>query len=90
LGTTERTSDTLAAIHLALLENHDTQAIELLLELKTDACPYIFYWLNLLAESENRARAIPFIEFINNNVQEFLAGLSDYYKRVDFVRPLRL
>lgn len=86
MGTTERTSYILAAIHLSLLENHDKQAIELLHELKKDACPYIFYWLNLLAESENRARAIPFIEFINNNVQEFLAGLSDYYKRVDFVR----
>ncbi|WP_285767888.1 SWIM zinc finger family protein [Peribacillus sp. SI8-4] len=85
MGTTERTSYTLAAIHLSLLENQDSQAIGLLHELKKDACPYIFYWLNLLAESD-RSRSIPFIEFIIANVQEFLAELSDYYQRVDFVR----
>ncbi|WP_057911949.1 hypothetical protein [Peribacillus muralis] len=86
MGTTERTSYSLAAIHLSLLENQDKQAIELLLDLKKDACPYIFYWLNLLSESDNRSRAIPFIEFIIANVQEFLADLTDYYQRVDFVR----
>ncbi|MGE7763712.1 hypothetical protein [Peribacillus sp. NPDC096540] len=86
LGTTERTSYSLAAIHLSLLENQDHQAIELLHELKKEACPYIFYWLNLLSESDNRSRAIPFIEFIIAHVQEFLADLSDYYQRVDFVR----
>ncbi|MGE7875975.1 hypothetical protein [Peribacillus muralis] len=86
MGTTERTSYSLAAIHLSLLENQDNQAIELLHELNKEACPYIFYWLNLLAESDNRSRGIPFIEFIIANVQEFLADLSDYYQRVDFVR----
>ncbi|MED3689497.1 hypothetical protein P4534_11810 [Peribacillus butanolivorans] len=86
LGTTERTSYSLAAIHLSLLENQDHQAIELLHELKKEACPYIFYWLTLLSESENRSRAIPFIEFIIAHVQEFLEDLSDYYQRVDFVR----
>ncbi|MFD6439267.1 hypothetical protein ACFWDG_05530 [Peribacillus sp. NPDC060186] len=86
LGTTERTSYSLAAIHLSLLENKDHQAIEILHELKKEACPYIFYWLNLLSESDNRSRAIPFIEFIIAHVQEFLAELSDYYQRVDFVR----
>ncbi|MFD4927434.1 hypothetical protein ACFWMS_00690 [Peribacillus butanolivorans] len=86
LGTTERTSYSLAAIHLSLLENQDHQAIELLHELKKEACPYIFYWLTLLSESDNRSRAIPFIEFIIAHVQEFLEDLSDYYQRVDFVR----
>ena len=86
LGTTERTSYSLAAIHLSLLENQDNQAIELLHELKKEACPYIFYWLTLLSESDNRSRAIPFIEFIIAHVQEFLEDLSDYYQRVDFVR----
>ncbi|MCO0595912.1 hypothetical protein NGI46_00330 [Peribacillus butanolivorans] len=86
LGTTERTSYSLAAIHLSLLENQDHQAIELLHELKKEACPYIFYWLTLLSESDNRSRAIPFIEFIISHVQEFLEDLSDYYQRVDFVR----
>ena len=86
MGTTERTSYSLALFHFSLLENQDKQAIELLNELKKEACPYIFYWLNLLSESDNRSRAIPFIEFIIANVQEFLADLSDYYQRVDFVR----
>ncbi|MFJ7745051.1 hypothetical protein [Peribacillus sp. NPDC097295] len=85
-GTTERISYTLATIHLSLMENQDQQAIGLLHELKKEACPYIFYWLELLSESDDRSRAIPFIEFINAHVQEFLNDLSDYYQRVDFVR----
>ncbi|MFJ7858016.1 hypothetical protein ACIQZM_09000 [Peribacillus sp. NPDC097206] len=85
-GTTERISYTLATIHLSLMENQDRQAIELLHELKKEACPYIFYWLEFLSDSEDRTRAIPFIEFINAHVQEFLIDLSDYYQRVDFVR----
>ena len=85
-GTMQRNAFTLAAIHLSLLENQDQQAVELLHGLKQDACPYIFYWLNLLSDSDDLTRAIPFIEFINNQVGAFLGGLSDYYQRVDFVR----
>ncbi|WP_110928359.1 hypothetical protein [Bacillus massiliglaciei] len=81
-GTVIRNSHTLAAIHLFLLEGQDAQAIELLKELPEDHCPYIFYWLNFLEES----RTIPFIEYINSHIKAYLARMTDYYKRVDFVR----
>ncbi len=43
--TAERTIYTIASIHLSLLENQDEQAATQLSELKTDALPYFFYWL---------------------------------------------
>lgn len=80
--TKERMAFTIAAIHLSLLENHDEQAATLLSELKVDAIPYLFYWLNLLSDK----RPLPYIEFVIAHVGDFLANLHDYYERVDFVR----
>lgn len=80
--TAERNAYTIAMIHLSLLENEDEQAVTQLSELKADAIPYFFYWLNLLADK----RPLPFIEFVIAHVGTFLADLDDYYERVDFVR----
>ena len=80
--TAERTIYTIASIHLSLLENQDEQAAMQLSELKTDALPYFFYWLNLLSDK----RPLPFIEFVITHVGAYLADMDDYYERVDFVR----
>ena len=80
--TRQRTDYTIVAIHLSLLENQDEQAKELLSDLKPDAIPYFFYWLNVLSDK----RPLPFIEFVIAHVGSFLPVLDDYYERVDFVR----
>lgn len=82
--TAERNAYTIAAIHLSLLENQDEQAATQLSELKADAIPFFFYWLNLLSDK----RPLPYIEFVIAHVGAYLTDLDDYYERVDFIRTL--
>ncbi|RFU67108.1 SWIM zinc finger family protein [Peribacillus saganii] len=74
----------IAYIHLLLLNNRNSELPGLLRKLDVEACPYLFYWIKLEAESD--LRATPFIEFLVQNIRPFLQQLGNYYECTDFVR----
>jgi hypothetical protein len=78
----------IAAIHLSLLNDKDEQAVSLLSQLGPDACPYLYYWIQRLNDLDHEMRALPFIEFLNQNLKEFLKKLDNYYEAADFVRTI--
>ncbi|WP_409303124.1 hypothetical protein [Peribacillus sp. SCS-155] len=86
LNGAEITAHKVAAIHLALLTSHQDEAEKILQGLDSDACPYMFYWLNYLAENDSDYRSAAFIEFLNSHIREYIKGLRDYYRATDFVR----
>lgn len=86
LDENEKRSYTIAAIHLALLDNRDSTAVDMLKSLGTSDCPYLFYWLDYFTDADTPARSVPFIEFLIAHVQGYLKSAGDYYKCTDFVR----
>lgn len=88
LSEIERSTHSIAAIHLYVLDNQYDKAIPLLQNLTFNDCPYLYYWMKQFADQDTPQRNLPFIEFIIRNLNDYLTDINDYYACNDHVRIL--
>ncbi|WP_163099447.1 hypothetical protein [Peribacillus alkalitolerans] len=78
----------IATIHLSLLNNRHEEVVTLLNQLDASASPYMYFWIHTLNEQDEEIKALPFVEFIIEHVNEFLSTSRNYYESMDFVRSI--
>ncbi|WP_108668902.1 SWIM zinc finger family protein [Peribacillus acanthi] len=78
----------IATIHLSLLNNLHEEVVTLLNRLDASACPYMYFWITSLNDLDEEMKALPFVEFIIQHVNEFLSTSRNYYESMDFVRSI--
>ncbi|MFE8701800.1 SWIM zinc finger family protein [Cytobacillus sp. FJAT-54145] len=80
-----------AKSHQNLLLKLDSDALSMIDIMKTDATPYMLYWLEMLKAQKDWKRTEPYIESFIGQLKGYLAELKDTYGCFDFTRwALRL
>ncbi|MFT9600529.1 SWIM zinc finger family protein [Mesobacillus sp.] len=75
-----------ALIHQLVLAKQDGEALKRFTALPVSSLPYMFYWLDGFREQREWNRMGPFIEYLVQQLRNYLKHLGDYYACKKFTR----
>ncbi|MGV2939560.1 SWIM zinc finger domain-containing protein [Mesobacillus sp. LC4] len=76
----------IALIHQLVLAKQDGEALKVFTSLSIGSLPYMFYWLDGFRVQREWNRMGPFIEYLVQQLRNYLKHLSDYYACKKFTR----
>ncbi|WNF22748.1 SWIM zinc finger family protein [Mesobacillus jeotgali] len=76
----------IALIHQLVLAKQDVEALKRFTALHVGSLPYMFYWLDGFRVQREWNRMGPFIEYLVQQLRNYLKHLSDYYACKKFTR----
>jgi hypothetical protein len=76
----------IALIHQLILARQDSDALKRFAGLSPNSLPYLFYWLDGFRTQREWARMGPFIEYLVQQLRNYLKHLGEYYTCKKFTR----